>query len=283
MMPEIKFGAKRFAIHAWLTLTLEAGKKGEVMAEELPMKRVLVALAAGLTLLAATHSGHAAPPLPSLCETLNFEETSFVACTVDPAVQQIRMFLRAPDGKPYGSLEEFAADGPDVVFAMNAGMFMPDGLPQGLYIEAGQTIAPLVIRDGGNTNFYLKPNGVFAVTDHSASVVVTDDFRPTSDTTYATQSGPMLVIDGALHPKFSENGTSLYVRNGVGVRADGKVVFAISLGEVSFGRFARLFRDALECPNALYLDGFVSGLADNDGLVVGGGHDAGPIVAVLER
>ena len=253
------------------------------MAQEAQMKRVLLALAAALVLLAATHPTIAARALPSLCKTLRFEATDFVACTVDPAVQQIGMFLRTADGLPYGSLESFAADGPDVVFAMNAGMFLPDGMPQGLYIEAGQTVAPLVTRDGGNTNFYLKPNGVFAVTDHSASVVTTDDFRPTPDTSYATQSGPMLVIKGALHPKFSENGTSLYVRNGVGVRADGKVVFAISLSEISFGRFARLFRDALECPNALYLDGFISGLAGDDSIVVGGDHAAGPIVAVLER
>lgn len=132
--------------------------------------------------------------------------------------------------------------------------------------------------------FHLKPNGVFLVTaDHQAAIVETSAFEGASTIAYATQSGPMLVIGGSLHPAFAENGNSHYVRNGVGVRADGKVVFAISLSEVSFGRFARLFRDALSCSDALYLDGFVSALADDNGVLVGGGHAAGPIVAVLAR
>ena len=83
--------------------------------------------------------------------------------------------------------------------------------------------------------------------------------------------------------QFLTEGIYGFVRNGVGVRADGRVVFAISEAAVSFGRFARLFRDALACPNALYLDGFVSALADDYGVLVGGGHAAGPIVGVLER
>lgn len=225
----------------------------------------------------------ASASLPAPCSEMTFEQTGFVACAVDPAVYAVRLFLDGSDGRPYGSLETFAADGPPVVFSMNAGMYLPDMAPQGLYIEQGEVIAPTDAGDG-DTNFYLKPNGVFAIdASGRARVIPSDAFAVEPNVAYATQSGPMLVIDGSLHPKFSENGTSLYVRNGVGVRVDGTVVFAISLTPVSFGRFARLFRDALGCPNALYLDGFVSGLADSDGMVVGGGHAAGPIVAVIGR
>lgn len=249
------------------------------------MRMRFVDLMAGfsLLLLAAMASPAAGATLPRLCEAVSFEGDRFIACTVDPARQDIRLFLRRPDGQPYGSLESFAANGPSEVFAMNAGMYLPDLSPQGLYVEAGQTLAPLVT-GAGEGNFYLKPNGVFVVSaDHRAQVVTTEAFEATPDLAYASQSGPMLVIGGAIHPAFSDNGTSRYVRNGVGVRADGKVVFAISEEVVSFGRFARLFRDALSCPEALYLDGFVSGLADDNGMVVGGGHAAGPIVAVVAR
>ena len=241
-------------------------------------------LVAGLALWTlASLSAVAATTLPKLCETVTFEGGAFIACIVDPERQDIRLFLRKPDGQPYGSLESFAASGPAMIFAMNAGMYLPTLSPQGLYVEAGRTLAPLVTGDGDG-NFYLKPNGVFLVTgDHQAQVMTTEAFVAKPDLAYATQSGPMLVIGGAIHPEFSDNGTSRYVRNGVGVRADGKVVFAISEDVVSFGRFARLFRNALSCPDALYLDGFVSGLADDDGMVVGGGHAAGPIIAVLER
>jgi uncharacterized protein YigE (DUF2233 family) len=248
------------------------------------VRATFAGLVAGLALWAmASLPSLAAPTLPRPCEAVTFEGDPFVACAVDPELYDIRLLLHEPGGQPYGSLERFAADGPSVVFAMNAGMYLPDLSPQGLYVEAGRTLTPLVTGDGEG-NFYLKPNGVFLVTaDGRAQVVATETFEATPDPAYATQSGPMLVIGGAIHPEFSDNGTSRYVRNGVGVRADGTVVFAISEKVVSFGRFARLFRDALACPDALYLDGFVSGLADDDGMTVGGGHAAGPIVAVLER
>ena len=44
------------------------------------------------------------------------------------------------------------------------------------------------------------------------------------------------------------------------MRDNGVVVFAISDSPVTFDTFARLFRDALACPNALFLDGSVSSL-----------------------
>jgi uncharacterized protein YigE (DUF2233 family) len=102
----------------------------------------------------------------------------------------------------------------------------------------------------------MKPNGIFYIAAGRAAVAETRTFlkeRPQAD--LATQSGPMLVINGRLHPLFDRATRSLKARNGVGVRADGKVIFAISQGEVSFDAFARLFRDGLNCPNALFLDG----------------------------
>ena len=108
----------------------------------------------------------------------------------------------------------------------------------------------------GFGNFHMKPNGVFDISGDRAAVAETRAFlkqRPQTD--LATQSGPMLVINGRLHPRFDRRSTSLKARDGVGVRTDGKVVFAISQGEVSFDAFARLFRDGLNCPNAVFLDG----------------------------
>ena len=71
----------------------------------------------------------------------------------------------------------------------------------------------------------------------------------------------MLVVDGHIHPKISADGPSQKIRNGVGVRDDGRVaVFAISERPVTFGAFARLFKDTLGCRNALFLDGSVSSL-----------------------
>jgi uncharacterized protein YigE (DUF2233 family) len=234
-------------------------------------------------LTTATMAAAVSPQLPPLCSNIDFEEDAFVACTVDPQRYAIRLHLDDASGRPYGSLTNFARLGPSVLFSMNAGMYLRDLHPQGLFIEDGRTISQINTATGEG-NFYMMPNGVLIIGQSGATRVVPgQSFTPTHDIAFATQSGPMLVIDGALHPAFSENGTSHYVRNGVGVREDGVVVFALSRDEVSFGRFARLFRDALHCPNALYLDGFVSALANDNEVVVGGNYQAGPIVSVTPR
>jgi len=73
------------------------------------------------------------------------------------------------------------------------------------------------------------PNGIFYLAAGRAVVAETQAFlkqRPQAD--LATQSWPMLVINGRLHPRFDRGSTSLKARNGVGVGADGKIILAIS-------------------------------------------------------
>lgn len=210
----------------------------------------------------------------------------YVVCEVDPAVHPIRLFHGGPDGKPYGSLDAFrtaiGAQGQTIAFAMNAGMYHEDLSPVGLHVELGREVSPVETRDGEG-NFFLKPNGIFMIdAAGKARVLETDAYVAAAPSpAYATQSGPMLVIGGRLHPRFEENGASRHVRNGVGVRADGVAVFAISMSQVSFGSFARLFRDELACPDALYLDGTVSALSNADRTIIGGKYPTGPILAVL--
>ena len=142
---------------------------------------------------------------------------------------------------------------------MNAGMYHAGGAPVGLYISEGEERRPIVLRAGPG-NFGLLPNGVLAVDEAGlARVVESRGFSP-EHVRYATQSGPMLVIDGRLHPRIQPDGPSRLIRNGVGTDANGRAWFAVSEDGVSFGRFARFFRDVLHMPNALYLDGTVSSL-----------------------
>ena len=93
----------------------------------------------------------------------------------------------------------------------------------------------------------------------------------------------MLVSGNALNPHFQNDGPSHYVRNGVGVTENGETYFAISEAPVSFGRFARLFRDVLHCPDALYFDGSVSSLWAPSLGRADHGRALGPIVIVLEK
>lgn len=225
---------------------------------------------------------------PDICEETVFEGARAILCVADPAVHAVRLAYRGPDDEVLGSVAKavaaLATVGQTPILAMNAGMYHADMTPVGLYVEGGMELAPLN-EDDGFGNFFLKPNGVFFVReDGSAGVRETDAYRTAGlAPEFATQSGPMLVIDGAIHPRFLPDGTSKYIRNGVGVRADGSIVLAITRDPVSLGSFGRLFRDVAKCPNALFFDGAVSSLAWGTQMVIDAGERAGPVVAVFAK
>ena len=124
---------------------------------------------------------------------------------------------------------------------MNGGMFKPDYSPVGLFIQQQTTITPLDTSTG-NGNFYLKPNGVFYITKGNKAVIcTTPDFADNGQIKFATQSGPMLVIDGAIHPAFKKGSTNANIRNGVGLLPGNKLLFAMSKEPISFYDFADYF------------------------------------------
>jgi uncharacterized protein YigE (DUF2233 family) len=219
------------------------------------------------------------------CRTVHHADREFAVCTVDLRRQEVRLFWKGPDGQPYGSFDRLlgSAGGSGLVVAMNAGMYHEDLSPVGLYVENGRQLKSASTA-GGPGNFHMKPNGIFFVSGGKAGILETSRYlrqKPKAD--FATQSGPMLVIDGRIHPKISEQGTSRKIRNGVGVQNANTALFAISNEPVTFHEFASLFRDALKCPNALFLDGSISSLYApqlnrKDGLL-----PLGPIVGVLSR
>jgi uncharacterized protein YigE (DUF2233 family) len=93
--------------------------------------------------------------------------------------------------------------------------------------------------------------------ENLAFISQTESFHNNGRIKYATQSGPMLVIDGQIHPAFKKGSANLNIRNGVGILPNNKVVFAMSKKEVTFYEFANYFK-SIGCKNALYLDGLVS-------------------------
>ncbi|MGJ8603193.1 MAG: phosphodiester glycosidase family protein [Marivita sp.] len=220
------------------------------------------------------------------CTERTFDGLRYTACDVDPRAHDLRLFLDAPSGDKFGQFSTIeamlAAEGRTLSFAMNGGMYHADRAPVGHYIEDGQEIMR-VIPNAGPGNFGLLPNGVFCIRDGRADVIETlryDTARP--DCRHATQSGPMLVIDGELHPRFLENGTSRYIRNGVGTSEDGtRVVFVISDQPVTFHEFGRIFRDDLNLPQALFFDGSVSRLHAPQLNRSDFGRWLGPIVGVV--
>ncbi len=223
------------------------------------------------------------PALAADCRDATFDGASYTLCDVAPA-DDLRLFHAGPEGI-YGSFtkvnRQLDTAGQTLGFAMNAGMYHRDLDPVGLYIEDGAQTSGLVTRDGPG-NFGLLPNGVFCIGE-AFRVIESRSFRDAPPACrYATQSGPMLVIDGALHPRLLPGSNSTYVRNGVGVSADGsRAVFAISNDPVNFHSFARLFRDELGLSDALYFDGNISRLYAPQLGRHDGGFPMGPIVGTV--
>lgn len=185
-------------------------------------------------------------------------DPGIISYTVDPQQKDVRLYWKDDNGQILRSiqrLKDYA--GPKLVFATNAGMYKTDHSPLGLFIQLGKTITPLNTASA-NGNFYLKPNGVFYITKNKKAVICqTGDFKTNDQIQFATQSGPMLVIDGVIHPAFKEGSENLNIRNGVGILPGNKLVFAMSEEPINFYDFAMYFKK-LGCKNALYLDGFVS-------------------------
>ncbi len=221
------------------------------------------------------------------CAPFSFEGHSYTLCEAPLSRFDIRIFWRRPDGAPYNylsALPKTDKNGNQLAFALNGGMFHPDYRPVGLYIEEGQELVR-ASRASGPGNFHLKPNGVFYAGEGEAGVLETGAFlKQKPKAQFATQSGPMLVIDGKLHPRIASASASEKMRDGVCVR-DRVAYFVISEEGVAFDTFERLFRDSLKCRNALFLDGgsapalLVPSASRRGNSLVG----LGPMIAVYEK
>lgn len=212
-------------------------------------------------------------------------EPRYTVMRVDTRSEDLRLFLRDEQGAPLHRLRRLdtwlKSQGKRLRFAMNAGMYEPDYAPVGLYVADGRQLAPLNLAEGEG-NFYLKPNGVFLLGADGPQVVESSRYPAlASGVRLATQSGPLLLQQGAIHPRFDPGSKSRQIRNGVGV--DGEIAyFVISDDPVTFYEFAQYFRDTLKCSDALYLDGAISGLYAPALHRYDSGPKLGPMVGVVE-
>lgn len=199
---------------------------------------------------------------------------------------RLQLFLRDDAGqslKSFDAITQLLAKRKQrLLFGMNGGMYHGNFAPVGLCVIDGKTLEPLNLKDDEG-NFFLKPNGVFFTDQVGAHVMEASEFaRRTAPVTLATQSGPMLVVNGQIHPKFNVDGPSKLIRNGVGVANPDTAIFVIADGPVNLHTFASYFRDTLKCPNALFFDATVSSLFSAPLNRSDKKMDLGPILGVVE-
>jgi uncharacterized protein YigE (DUF2233 family) len=207
--------------------------------------------------------------------TLSFINISFGANIIwhITSPKNIHFYLKDTKGKVFKTLKIFMHILTHKIKAYNGGMYLKDLSPQGLYIESAKLIKKIDRIQEAYGNFYMQPNGIFYIDeDNKAVVTATKDFNHNSKINYATQSGPMLVINNKIHHKFMPNSKNIHIRNGVGILPNGDLLFSISTERINFYNFASFFKSK-GCKNALYLDGFVSrmylpqkGLTNQEGL-----------------
>ena len=198
-----------------------------------------------------------------------FAGQNYRVVKVDLRRETLSLHWRNPDsGQAFGSIEALRqwgdARASRLLFAANAGIYDKQFAPLGLHVENGKTLVPLNLAHGNPAagNFSLLPNGVFAIYPNGQAAVRTSAaFKSDGKSAlWATQSGPMLVIDGQLNEQFLDDSGSMKWRSGVCAKSPSEVIFAVSEAPVNFHTFARLFRDQLGCRDALYLDGSISRL-----------------------
>lgn len=183
----------------------------------------------------------------------------FLVFTCKPAA--VQLFWKAEDGhifRNFDSLDQWLSvkQKQQLVFAMNGGMYMEDNSPLGLYIEKGKMLRKLN-KANGRGNFYMKPNGVFYITDKGTAHITTRETFKAAGVKFATQSGPMVLVDGVINPTLNKGSENVNIRNGVGILPNGDCIFMMSRGLINFYDFALFFKEK-GCKYALYLDGAIS-------------------------
>lgn len=229
-----------------------------------------------------------ASPKPRSSMVLQAYNTAFFMYIVDTRNNDIQFFWKDGSGRKYRNFKKLKQDversNRQLLFATNGGMYTQQRDPKGVYIEYGNKLVPLDQVKQGMGNFYLQPNGVFFIDKNRQPGVLPTrlfaDVEPNAQ--FATQSGPMLVINGFIHRSFQPNSDNLAIRSGVGQIDENRVVFAISNTPVNLYQFASIFKDYFGCKYALYLDGHISRMYLPELRLDRLEGDFGPIIGIVE-
>lgn len=214
----------------------------------------------------------------------------FIDFNVHPRYHKIELRLLDKTGQPLGSFanlkRELDGEEKELVFAMNAGIFMQNQMPLGLYIENGKTYRKINTRKHLYGNFYLQPNGIFLISNGKPHIIETSKYKTFANNhkiEFATQSGPLLLIAGKENQTLSKYGNHQTIRNAVCIDSQSKVTLSISKQPVSFGEMISHFKKNTNCYSALYLDGAISDAYSEENSIKDSYTSYGPLLAISKK
>ncbi|MGK0387371.1 MAG: hypothetical protein ACI94Y_000097 [Maribacter sp.] len=195
-------------------------------------------------------------------EKIEYKGIPFSICTMNPDTVNLKMSSYMENGilRIKELDDSLQKEKKQLLFATNGGIFSKEYIPGGFFANNDTLLHALNEREGAG-NFHLLPNGIFYLRNNrKAGVAETQEFKDLDlkDIHLGVQSGPMLVINDEIHPAFRDGSENVHIRNGVGVDNNGNIVFVISKKKTNLFTFASLYKERLQCKNALYLDGFIS-------------------------
>jgi uncharacterized protein YigE (DUF2233 family) len=230
------------------------------------------------------------PPLGPY-ERVSFLNSSFDVFKVSIKGNELAFLWKYDNNKRFQSFENvkqyMRKQGKELIFATNAGIFTPEKVPEGLFVQNGIEKIPINLKSGTG-NFYMnfgkeeQSNGVLLIDkSNKAKIIKAKEYEEyKKNTKLATQSGPLLLYDGKINPNFKKGSNNLLIRSGVGYISPTEIVFIISNEPVSFYDFASLFKDKYNCKYALYLDGVISKMYIREKRIDEGGDFSGIIGVV---
>lgn len=196
-------------------------------------------------------------------ERVKFNGMIYDLVIIDPLKIKLQIAIENNEGVKISYLEnDFGKE--NILFITNAGMFTKEYKALGYLSYKEKQISAINLGESDYGNFYLKPNGIFYINNNIGNILESERFNKIilekNIIPYlATQSGPLLLNEGNIHPAFNKGSKNRYIRNGVGIINNRNlIVFAISNRPVNFYDFSVFFRDFLNSNNALYLDGNIS-------------------------
>ena len=210
-------------------------------------------------------------------------------CKINLLKDVVRTFWRDIDGSYFAAIDRVVSrlslQGEKLVCASNAGIYGKDLRPLGLYIENGRVFRFLNTRKEGYGNFYLQPNGVFWLTEKGAFIGTTDQVQTnwsqlSTQMMFASQSGPILFLEGRINANFTKGSENRLTRNGVCIKSGNEFVLAKSRHPINFYDFSTVLRDEAGCRDGLYLDGSISELFPFGRPIVRA--DFGPMIGVVQ-